>query len=211
MIITMGGEYGCGAKEIAKQAAELLGYKLCDDEIIIESVKDSGLDMEAETFAYYDESVGESSVGQIESTSMAQKQGALYLQNLAMDVLPLDRQLSQIQVRVLNQLADGDNCIILGRCASHYLRNRDNQVSIFVVDEEETRIRRVMEAHGLNEKEAFKLIKKTDKRRHDYHSFFTGEQWNDPKNYDFYLNCAQLGVEGTAKLIEALVRIKEQG
>ena len=31
MIITIGGEYGCGGKRIAEKAAELLDFTLCDD------------------------------------------------------------------------------------------------------------------------------------------------------------------------------------
>lgn len=210
MIITIGGQYGCGAKRIAALAAELLGYRLCDDEIVMETVKNSGVDMTAETFAYYDESQGEASVKQIATTSAAQKQGRSFVGALAMDVLPLDRQLGQIQQQVLTQFADADNCVILGRCANYYLKDRENRVSIFVVDDDPARVRRIMNYLSVSEAEAAKIIKKTDKRRSDYHAYFTGKKWDDPNNYDLYLNCSLLGVEGTAKLLQTLVTLKSQ-
>ena len=58
MVFTIGGEYGCGSKEIALELAMLTGYKFCDDEIVKEAMKDFGIDTESDTFSYYDESTG---------------------------------------------------------------------------------------------------------------------------------------------------------
>ena len=58
MVITIGGRYGSGGKVIAARAAELLGYRLCTDDIITEAVKNSEFDMAEETFRYFDESQG---------------------------------------------------------------------------------------------------------------------------------------------------------
>ena len=41
MVITIAGGYGCGGKHIAKLAAEKLGYRFCDDEIVSEAVRDA--------------------------------------------------------------------------------------------------------------------------------------------------------------------------
>ena len=63
----------------------------------------------------------------------------------------------------------------------------------------------------LTEKEAKKLIKKTNKRRQDYYAFFTGKAWGDPNNYGLFLNCAKLGgADIAAKLLAAAVRSSAQ-
>lgn len=210
MIITIGGEYGCGGKRIAEKAAELLGYKLCDDNIIAEAVKDSGVDMKEETFRYFDESQGDAPLSEMTKLSAVQNSGFLGLVNtLSLDVLPLDRRMAEAQKQVCNRFANEGNCILLGRCADHYLSGREDCVSLFVFDELDNRVSRIMEHFGIDEKSAKKAIKKADKRREDYYAFFTGKRWGDIENYDLLVRCDLLGVDGSAMLIKSIVELKE--
>ena len=151
MVITIGGKYGCGGRPISKKLAELLGYRLCDDEIITEAVKNSEFDMKEETFRYYDEGQGKASLAEIEKLSKIQEE-------LSFDVIPLDRAMDEIQGTILNRLADEGNCILLGRCADYYLAGRKDVLSVLVTDDEEQCVRNIMEAYpDLNEKEAGKV------------------------------------------------------
>ena len=210
MIITIGGEYGCGGKRIAERAAELLGYKLCDDNIIAEAVKDSGVDMKEETFRYFDESQGGAPLSEMTKLSSIQKSSFLGLVNtLSLDVLPLDRCMAEAQKKVCQRFADEGNCILLGRCADYYLSGREDCISLFVFDELDNRVKRIMEHFGIDEKSAKKAIKKTDKRREDYYAFFTGKKWGDIENYDLLVRCDLLGVDGSAALIKSIVELKE--
>ena len=196
MVITIGGKYGCGGRPISKKLAELLGYRLCDDEIITEAVKNSEFDMKEETFRYYDEGQGKASLAEIEKLSKIQEE-------LSFDVIPLDRAMDEIQGTILNRLADEGNCILLGRCADYYLAGREDVLSILVIEDEENCVKNIMEAYPeLSEKEAGKLIKKTNRRREDYYSFFTCKRWCDPENYAITINCSLLG--GADKAAEFL-------
>lgn len=210
MIITIGGKYGSGGKRIAELAAKLLDYKLCDDDIISEAVKNSNVDMTEETFRFFDESQGDAPVSEITKLSSIQRSNYLgMVGSLSMDVLPLDRQMAKVQREVFNRFADEGDCILMGRCADHYLAGRDDCIRIFVVDEIDNRIRRIMEHFDIDEKSAKKAIKKTDKRREDYYSFFTGKQWGDLANYDMIIHCDFLGEEGTAQMLKSIVEIKQ--
>ena len=210
MVITIGGRYGSGGKRIAEKLAELLGYRLCDDEIIAEAVKNSGVDMKEETFRYFDESMGTGSVSEINTISSIQRSGFVgTVDSLSFDVMPMDRRLELALQEVLTSLADKGNCILMGRCADHYLAGRKDMLSVFVVDEEENCVKRIMEHFPeLNEREARRLIKKTDKRREDYYSFFTRKSWGDVNNYAVTLNCALLGsADRAAELLAGMIRI----
>lgn len=209
MVITIGGEYGCGSKESAKIAAKLLGYRLCDDEIVAEALKDSGIDMDEATFRYYDESEGTASVKSMETLSNAQrffKRSAVA--TLKNDVVPLDKRLDGAMRAVLTRLADEGNCIILGRCANYYLRGREDVVSMFFADTQEHKVKRIAAHLDVDDEAALRYIKKTDKRRSEFYSFFTGEKWDEAGNYDVRLNCALLGEEGSAQLIKDIVDLK---
>ncbi len=209
MIITIGGEYGCGSKESAKIFAQMSGYKLCDDEIVGEAVKESGVDLDRQTYEYYDESAGNASVNDIERLSNVQRRYRSRIFTLSKDVLPLDGRLEEAMKKVLNRFADEDNCIILGRCANYYLRDRENVISLFFVDTEENKTKRIAAHLECDDEEAKKFIKKTDKRRQEYHEFFTGEKWADPNCYDAIINTDAFGEEGCAKLIEQMISVKE--
>ena len=213
MVITIGGRYGSGGKVIARKLSELLGYRLCNDEIIMEAVKNCEFDMKEETFRYFDESQGKGSTAEIERLSFAQRNNNYMnaVKALSYDVVPLDRAMTEVQGAVLNNLAEGGNCILLGRCADHFLAGRDDVLSVFVQDDDENCIARIMEAFpDLTEKEAKKLIKKTDKRREDYYTFFTSKSWGDMSNYAIVLNCALLGgAESAAEYLAGAIRAKE--
>lgn len=215
MVITIGGKYGCGGKAVAKKLAELLGYRLCNDEIITEAVKDSPFDMTEGTFRYFDESQGKATLAEMEALSGVQRSNnySNAIKALSYDVVPLDRAMDEIQGAVLNKLADEGNCILLGRCADHYLAGRKDVISVLVTDEEENCVQRVMDAYPeLTEKEARKLIKKTDRRREDYYCFFAGKGWCLPDNYAITLNCGRLGgADRAAELLAGAVRAAENG
>ena len=214
MVITIGGKYGCGGKAVADKLAELLGYKLCNDEIITEAVKDSPFDMAEETFRYFDESQGKAPLSEIEALSGVQRSTnySNAIKALSYDVVPLDRAMNDIQSAVLNKFADEGNCILLGRCADYYLGSRDDVITVLVTDDDENCIRRIMDAYPeLSEKDARKLIKKTNRRREDYYCFFAGKGWCIPDNYAVTLNCALLGgADRAAELLAGAVRAAEK-
>ena len=208
MVITIGGKYGSGGKVVAAKAAELLGYRLCSDDIILEAVKNSEFDMAEETFRYFDESAGQAALSELARLSSAQRSS--FIQTLE-DVVPLGQAMTEIQETVLKRLADQHDCILLGRCANHFLAGRQDVLSVFVLDDDKNCIARIMERYPeLTSKEAEKLIKKTNKRRQDYYSFFAGKDWGDVANYAMVLNCALLGgAERAAGFLAGAVRAME--
>lgn len=212
MVITIGGRYGSGGKVVAARAAELLGYRLCTDDVITEAVKNSEFDMAEETFRYFDESQGQAALSELARLSAAQRSSFIQtLKDSSVDIVPLGQAMTEIQDTVLNRLADEGSCILLGRCANHFLAGRRDVLSVFVLDDDEHCRARIMERFPeLTAKEAEKLIKKTNKRRQDYYSFFAGKDWGDAANYAMVLNCALLGgAESAAEYLAGAVRAGE--
>ncbi len=205
MVITIGGRYGSGGKVVAAGTAELLGYRLVSDDGILEAVKNSEFDMAEETFRYFDESQGQAKLSELARLSSAQRSG--FIQAVE-PVVPLGQAMEEIQRTVLNRLADQGDCILLGRCANHYLAGRSDVLSVFILDDDEHCVARIMERYPeLTVKEAEKRIKKTNKRREDYYAFFTGKDWGDVTNYAMVLNCALLGgAESAAVYLAGAVR-----
>ena len=204
MIITIAGRYGCGAKQIAAKLASDLDYSIYDDEIVTAAYETGEGYLNEDELRYYDDSNAEGSVDDLNTDTDSG------LDDMPYDVLPLDLRLTAAMQGALNRLADKDNCIFVGRCANFYLRSRSNVISLFFVDEIDRRTRRIMKAKNCGKIAAMDLIEKTDKRRSDYYTYFTGEKWDDADNYDLRVNCDLLGEEGSAELIKTIVDIKEK-
>lgn len=210
MIITIGGTFGSGGKGVAEQISKILGYKLCDDELVTEVVKDLDVDLETDTFQLFDESQGSASLDDLKHVSKAQIRSKynILVSVLSNDVIPLDRRMAEAQEKLINHFADEDNCILMGRSANYYLRNRKNCIRLFCDGDIESRVQRIQDIHGVSEKEARKIINKTDKRRGDYYAFFTGRNWGSLEYYDLCVNIDSMGIENTAQMVKALVEIK---
>ena len=52
MLITISGVYGSGGYELAQDLGKRFGYKVYDNDIIEEAVKQSGLDMRRSTLTF---------------------------------------------------------------------------------------------------------------------------------------------------------------
>ena len=93
----------------------------------------------------------------------------------------------------------------MGRSADYILRNYDT-LDVFIYAPTEDKIKRTMNFKGLNEKEAKKLIKETDKKRSINYKYYTGRTWGERENYTVMLNSTDLGIEKTADFIAEIYR-----
>ena len=214
MIITMNGRYGCGSRLIAAKAAKLLGYRLCDDEIVLETVKNMDVDMSEEAFRYYDESTGTADVREIKRQSSVDRnrQGIFsIISGLQNDVPPLDKSLSKVVRQVIDKLAEDGNCILFGRGTNSYLRSRPDAVHFFVTSAFDKRVNYLCQLHPEVERaDMEKLVTRTDKRREEYCYFFSGERWDDPEHYDLVIKTELLHPDGWAEIVRDIVTVREK-
>ncbi|MGN1081126.1 MAG: AAA family ATPase, partial [Acutalibacteraceae bacterium] len=93
-------------------------------------------------------------------------------------------------------------CVIVGRCADFVLKDIPNVLKVFIRADKSLRIQRAVRLYGLTEKDAAKLIKKTDNVRADYYRYHTGQSWSDAKNYNLVIDTGYTGTDIAAKIIE---------
>ena len=110
--------------------------------------------------------------------------------------------LEQMQSEIIRELAEKEDCIIVGRCADLVLTGQDvDCLSLFICAPFEWRVHHRMELENLDEKAARALVEKTDAQREKYYTHYTGRPWGLPENYDICINSARLGIERTAALL----------
>ena len=95
------------------------------------------------------------------------------------------------QHELLRELSCKSDCIIVGRCANHILREQ-KPVRIFAYADMESKIKRCMERHpkdeNLTEAQMQKRITEIDRNRAKYYAFFCEQKWGARENYDLLVN-----------------------
>lgn len=178
-VICVGRQFGSGGREIARQLAEYLNYAYYDKELLAQAAKESGYCQDI--FKRADEISADPMVfsccGLIPSYGLFSHSD--YLSN---------EKLFLLQSETIEKIADKGNAIIVGRCADYILRDREDVISIFISDEKENRIERVMKRSEKSHSSAYSMIRKTDKMRASYYNFYADRSWGEASNYDLCIN-----------------------
>ena len=106
------------------------------------------------------------------------------------------------------ELCREQSCVIIGRAADHVLRNHDRLMRVFISAPMAERVSRVCRIDSVEPGEAERLIKKKDKQRAAFISFYTDRVWGEAKNYDICVNTGTLGIEGAVEVLEKAARMK---
>lgn len=197
LVITIARQYGSGGREIGVKLAELLKIKSYDKELITMASQKSGISMDEISSA--DEKATNSLLYTLALGS------SNYHASASRFNMPVNDKLFVVQSELIREIADQEECVVIGRCGDYVLRDRPNVISIFVYADMSARIKRVSERHNLTEDAAKDLIAKTDKRRINYYNFYTGRKWGKFDHYSISINSAILGIDGTAQLIADMV------
>lgn len=103
-------------------------------------------------------------------------------------------------------LAQNEDCVIMGRCADAILKNAGiPHISLFISAPMAVRVKRVMETRNVDLKQAARFIRKMDNQHKNYYNFYTGLKWGKPDNYDLCINSANYGIRETIDVIRRLI------
>lgn len=179
-IITIGREFGSGGRELGRRLAEELGIEYYDREILAQIAKRTSLAEE------YIQNVVERQPHSLLPITIGRS--FAYVEDYAFKQA---QAVYQAQSKIIRELAEKSDCVIIGRCADYILRDQ-KPLRIFVYADLESRIARCMdrrrEGENLTEKEMKKQIQAIDKNRARYYEFYTGTKWGDKLNYDLCIN-----------------------
>ena len=103
--------------------------------------------------------------------------------------IPMNDVLYELQRNIILSLGDKGNCVIVGRCANHILKDRT--LSVFIHAPFDIRVRNVQARTGREEKSARKTVKRVDKERRAYYEFFTDKKWADLSQYDLCIDSSK--------------------
>lgn len=176
-IIVIGRQYGSGGHDIGKMLAEKLGFDFYDQEIIKMAAGTTGLT--SDFISKNEESMTNSFLYDLVNQ--------VYIYSKSEEEAPKDK-IFEAESRVIKELAEKGNCVIVGRCSDYILRDHANVLKIFFSAPMESREKRVMGRLNVSEKEAERKIRREDKLRSDNYHYYTGRMWGAAANFDLTLN-----------------------
>ena len=204
MVITIGREFGSGGKYIGELLAEELNLKLYDKELLNKVAEESGMDIDV-----------------IEQMDEKQEESfwytfamSLYAQD-SLDTLseiPSNEKIFIEQAKIIEELAEKEDCIIIGRCSNVILKNKPNVLNVFVYSSElDFKVKRKMQFGNFeDELEAIKAIERVDKERETYYNYFTKGNWGDRKSYDLMIDTSKIGVDNAVELIKEYLKLRNK-
>ena len=194
-IICISRQYGSGGREIGEAVAKKLGIPCYDKCLIQKAAQEAGLSENA--VAEYDEK-GEDfgiAVSGNPFADTAALSEAFYSE---------EARVFDAERRVILELAEKGDCVIIGRCASAILRSAGyHPLSVFIYADSADRAKRIAARNNLDEKRAIHKAQKVDRMRKHHFDFYADTLWGEPESYDLMLSSSEYGIDGAASVIAA--------
>jgi cytidylate kinase len=183
-ILVIEREYGAGASVIAEKAAQRLGWKLLDHAMTAEIARLAKVN--PEDCQQREERVDPWMYRLAKAFWRGSHERSVQLNDA--DVLDADRLICLTQ-QAVEEAARAGHCVIVGRSAPYFLRNREDTFSVFLYAPREVKFQRVLE-RVKNEKEAINLVDTVDQERADFIKHYFNAQWPSRHLYHVMLNTA---------------------
>lgn len=215
-IVTLTGHLGSmGA--IDERVAEALGYSLVDRELLVEAAQALGWP-EEDVRAFDERTRGQggrltrllrsfvehsqSAVGDAEGLSLL---AASYAETAAAGMQPRDRRYIQELRRLIEQVAERGDSVIVGRGGQAILAGRADVVHVRVVCDLDERVRRVAERDSMTAEAARARVVDSDQQREAWHHKYFDIDYRSPYLYHLVVNSGWLSDEAASDLVVRLV------
>ena len=203
-ILTIEREYGCGAAEIAKLLASKLGWKLWDRELTEEIARVAKVDTAA--VSRCDERVD----------SRFQRLVKVFWRGSYERSTNLDfersfdaDQMVEIGEKVMHEIADRGNCVIVGRGAPYHLRERRDAFHVFMYAPRAEKLRRIQNL-GKSLREAEELVDTIDRDRIEFIKHYFGADWPTRSLYNIMINTCMGNESVVATVLHTLRTLEEK-
>lgn len=190
-IITISREFGAGGGEIGRSVAKALNYEYYDKEIILKAARESNVDVES--LLKWDEKVPM-------NFGFAQSLFDFYNK-------PLSEKLFDVQQKVIKEIGEKGNCVIVGRNANTILKEFDYGLHVFIYADPYWRMERMKEKMpDTTEAKISEELRIIDKTRKKFCMYYTNTEFGVADYYDICLNTSKLGIDTCIDIICNLAR-----
>ena len=195
-IVTISRQFGSGGRSIGKKVAEALGYDYYDKELVKQVSMATGFAPE------YIEEKGEYAQSRSRLSYLFTTVGTAGVMN----GMSAADYLYTMQRKVILDIAEKGNCVIVGRCADYILREREDALHVFIHAPVPYRAERIVRLYGVSEQTPEKRLADKDGKRRINYEHFTGRTWGAADNYAISLNTEAIGEDNCVRLLTEIVK-----
>lgn len=206
-ILLIDREFGAGGTTIAAMLARRLGWKLFDDELSQEIARLAKIPLEiCRKREERKDPLVHRLINLIWRGSFDRN-----LPSPDLAILDTDRLVCLVE-HVVKKAAETRPCIMVGRGAPYFLRERNDILSIFLYASRELKYHRVLKRLGGNEKEAIEMVDSQDEDRRKFVKHYFGHEWPSRELYHAMFNTGvgdELTVDAILHLLNAVNQKEE--
>jgi len=192
--VTLEREYGSGGGEIAGELASRLRWKLWDQLLTEEIAR--RLDCDSRAVEQHEERRDPVFYRLLKAFMRGSYEGSQNAHRLKM----VDTEcVREILTKLLPELADAGQCVIVGRGSAYYLSKRPDAFHVFIYAPFEERVRR-LRAEGKSESEAVELAETVDRDRADFIKRYFDVDWPGRHRFHLMVNSG-MGKEAAVDII----------
>lgn len=193
IIITIAREYGSGGHLLGEMLSKELGIKLYDKEFISMAAQRSGMD---ESFI----TKNEQSIPSFWLKCIMSKNSEQPIEGS----LSSDDILFVAESKIIQELAEKEPCIIIGRCADFILKDYPKVLKVFCYSDIDNAVSRCISEYGIKRNNAESEIRRINRNRIHHYEYYTGQKWGEPHHYNLMLNTGTISLETACKLIKGV-------
>jgi cytidylate kinase len=204
-IVTISRQFGAGGSSVARLVADDLGAEVVDKNLIEEvasrlSIRPSDVEAEDERPRTLLERL-------VRSFSVLEPGFGVGGTRPYPDPLYDSRkEIIHLTEKVIEEVADGGNVVIVGRGAGYVLRDRPGIYRVFLRAPDEARLKTLMARDGFSEADARRKMHEIDSNRAAYIKQLYGRDWCDVDEYELILNTGRVSYETAAQMILCGIR-----
>lgn len=204
-VITLEREYGSGGGIIAEKIATRLGWKLWDHLLTEEIAR--RLDCECGAVEEHQEKRDPVYYRLLKAFMRGSFEGSLNAPRLKMVDTECVREVAQ---KLLPEIADAGNCVIVGRGSAYYLGKRTDAFHVFIYAPFPERVRR-LQSQGKTEKEAVALVETVDRDRAAFIKQYFDIEWPGRHRFHLMVNSGMGDEVAMEVILDALARFDKRG
>lgn len=199
-VITISRQFGAGGKTLGEMIAKQLSYTFVDSEIIQLIAKN------AKVSTHWVESIEKEAGGKL-LKFMSGLVGRRFIERILDDEAGyIDEEIYvDLLHKIITQIEDEGNAVILGRGGQYILRDREDVFHILLIAEKADRIRFMETHYNLSPSQALQSVNREDKRRINLYRKFGKENYDQPHLYHLVLNMSKLELGHACDLVCDLV------
>jgi cytidylate kinase len=199
--ITISRQMGSGGTVIGRNVARDLGFSYVDREILHQAA-DLLKEDESSVEAYE-----EKSFTFVERLMRVFSLGSPEILYIPKEPPTYDRNLFVVEGRIIREMANRDDTVIMGRGGFAVLKGRPKTLHILIHANKNYRVERVMAAEGIaDQREAIARVEESDQKRTKFVKDMVGVDWMDARNYHLCINTSVIDLEETVSTIVHFVK-----